>query len=124
MRNTVLFLVIGTLVTIALIAVCTTVCAAVIIILAKLIHTGILVALPFSIIGGMVLSFFLYGKIIRIIMNKCGLENRKKYSAVQRFNYSRCRASRDSIHCMFMFYIRRAASGSFRKTDKAVCLSC
>jgi len=78
MRNTVLFLVIGTLVTIALIAVCTTVCAAVIIILAKLIHTGILVALPFSIIGGMVLSFFLYGKIIRIIMNKCGLENRKK----------------------------------------------
>lgn len=78
MRNTVLFLVIGTLVTIALIAVCTTVCAAVIIILAKLIHTGILVALPFSIIGGMILSFFLYSKIIRIIMNKCGLENRKK----------------------------------------------
>lgn len=76
MRNTVLFLVIGTLVTLVLIAVCTTVCAAVIIILAKLIHHGILVALPFSVIGGMILSFFLYGKIIKKIMNKCGLGNR------------------------------------------------
>ena len=70
MRNIILFLIIGTLVTIALIAVCTTLCAAIIILLAKLVSEGIVAALPFSVIVGIVLSFFFYGKIMKKIMNK------------------------------------------------------
>ena len=70
MRNIILFLIIGTLVTIALIAVCTAFCAAIIILLAKLVSEGIVAALPFSVIVGIVLSFFFYGKIMKKIMNK------------------------------------------------------
>jgi len=70
MRNIILFLIIGTLVTIALIAVCTALCAAIIILLAKLVSEGIVAALPFSVIVGIVLSFFFYGKIMKKIMNK------------------------------------------------------
>ena len=77
MRNIVLFIIIGTLVTLALITGCTAVCAAIIILLAKLINEHILAALPFSVIAGIVLSFFFYGKIMKKIMNKYGLSNKK-----------------------------------------------
>jgi len=78
MRNVIFFLVFGTLVTLLLIAVCSTVCALIVIALAKIISPRILVVLPFSIIGGMLLSFFFYGKIMKKIMNKLDLNNRKK----------------------------------------------
>jgi len=77
MRNIILFLIIGTLITLLLITVCSAVCAGVIILSAKLINTKILTALPFSVIGGIVLSFFFYGKIMRKIIHKYGLDNRK-----------------------------------------------
>ena len=74
MRNIILFLIIGTLLTLLLTAVCSTVCAALIILCAKLISPKVLTALPFSVIGGIILSFFFYGKMMKKIMNKCGLE--------------------------------------------------
>lgn len=77
MRNVILFLIIGTLVTLILIVGCTAVCAAIIILSAKLINAHILSALPFSVIAGIVLSFFFYGKIMKKIMNKFGLTNKK-----------------------------------------------
>ena len=77
MRNIVLFLIIGTLVTLSLIVCCTTICAAIIILLAKLINERIVAALPFSVVAGIVLSFFFYGKIMKKIMNKYGLNNKK-----------------------------------------------
>ena len=70
MRNVILFLIIGTLITLALIVGCSAVCAAIIIVLAKLMNESILAALPFSVIVGIVLSFFFYGKIMKKIMNK------------------------------------------------------
>lgn len=72
-----LFLIIGTLVTLVLIAGCTAVCATIIILAAKLINAHILAALPFSVIVGIVLSFFFYGKIMKKIMHKYGLNNKK-----------------------------------------------
>lgn len=78
MRNTILFLVIGTAITLVLIVVCSMVCAALVILLAKLISPRILTALPFSIIGGMILSFFFYRKIMKKILNKYGLDKAKK----------------------------------------------
>lgn len=77
MRNVILFLIIGTLVTLILIVGCTAVCAAIIILFAKLINAHILSALPFSVIAGIVLSFFFYGKVMKKIMNKFGLTNKK-----------------------------------------------
>lgn len=77
MRNILLFLIIGTLISLALIAGCSAVCAVIIIVLAKLISAGILAALPFSVIAGIVLSFFFYGKLMKKIMNKYGLNNKK-----------------------------------------------
>ena len=77
MRNIILFLIIGTLVTLALIVCCTTICTAIIILLAKLINERIVAALPFSVVAGIVLSFFFYGKIMKKIMNKYGLNNKK-----------------------------------------------
>ncbi|MEL3906740.1 MAG: hypothetical protein P1P65_06905 [Treponema sp.] len=78
MKKIVGFLLLGTVITLLLIVVCSTACAAVIILLAKLINTRILAALPFSFIAGMVFSFLLYGKIIKIVMKKCGLDSNKK----------------------------------------------
>ena len=77
MRNIILFLIIGTLVTLVLIAGCSAVCAAIIILLAKFVNEHILAALPFSVIAGIILSFFFYGKIMKKIMNKYGLNNKK-----------------------------------------------
>ena len=77
MRNIILFLIIGTLITLVLIAGCTALCAAIIILSAKLINTHILAALPFSVIVGIVLSFFFYGKIMKKIMNKYGINSKK-----------------------------------------------
>ena len=77
MRNIVLFLIMGTLVTLVLIVACTAVCAGIIILAAKLINTHILAAFPFSVIAGIVLSFFFYGKIMKKLMNKYGLNKRK-----------------------------------------------
>ena len=77
MRNIVLFLIIGTLVTLVLIVACTAVCAGIIILAAKLINTRILAVLPFSFIAGIVVSFFFYGKIMKKLMNKYGLNKRK-----------------------------------------------
>ena len=77
MRNIVLFLIMGTLVTLVRIAVCTVVCAGITILAAKLINTHILAALPFSVIAGTVLSFFFYGKIMKKLMNKYELNKRK-----------------------------------------------
>jgi len=77
MRNILLFLIVGTLISLALIAGCSAVCAVIIIVLAKLISASILAALPFSVIAGIVLSFFFYGKIMKKIMNKYGLNNKK-----------------------------------------------
>ncbi|EPF28980.1 hypothetical protein C5N99_06240 [Treponema medium] len=77
MRNIILFLIIGTLVTLVLIVGCSAVCAAIIILLAKFVNEHILAALPFSVIAGIVLSFFFYGKIMKKIMNKYGLNNKK-----------------------------------------------
>ena len=77
MRNIILFLVIGTLVTLVLIACCTAVCGAIIILLAKLIDAHVLAALPFSVIAGIIASFFFYGKIMKKIMNTYGLNNKK-----------------------------------------------
>jgi len=78
MRNIVLFLILGTLITLTLITACSAVCAAIIIVLAKLIHARILTALPFSVIAGIVLSFFFYGKIIKKVMRKCGFDSDSK----------------------------------------------
>lgn len=77
MRNIILFLIIGTLLTLVLIAGCSAVCAAIIIVSAKFVNERILAALPFSVIAGIVLSFFFYGKIMKKIMNKYGLNNKK-----------------------------------------------
>ncbi|MGI5090743.1 hypothetical protein ABK01_04335 [Treponema sp. OMZ 305] len=77
MRNIILFLIIGTLVTLVLIAGCSAVCAAIIILLAKFVNERIFAALPFAVIAGIVLSFFFYGKIMKKIMNKYGLNNKK-----------------------------------------------
>ena len=77
MRNIILFLIIGTLITLVLIAGCSAVCATIIILLAKFVNEHILAALPFSVIAGIVLSFFFYGKIMKKIMNKYGLNNKK-----------------------------------------------
>ena len=77
MRNIVLFLIIGTLVTLVLIVACTAVCAGIIILAAKLINTRILAVLPFSFIAGIVVSFFFYGKIMKKLMNKYELNKRK-----------------------------------------------
>ena len=77
MRNIILFLIIGTLITLVLIAGCSAVCAAIIILLAKFVNESILTALPFSVIAGILLSFFFYGKIMKKIMNKYGLNNKK-----------------------------------------------
>ena len=77
MRNIVLFLIMGTLVTLVLIAVCTVVCAGITILAAKLINTRILAVLPFSFIAGIVVSFFFYGKIMKKLMNKYGPNKRK-----------------------------------------------
>lgn len=77
MRNIILFLIIGTLISLALIAGCSAVCAGIMILLAKLINERIVAAIPFSVIAGIVLSFFFYGKIMKKIMNKYGLNNKK-----------------------------------------------
>ena len=77
MRNIILFLIIGTLVTLVLIAGCSAVCAAIIILLAKFVNESILAALPFSVIAGIILSFFFYSKIMKKLMNKYGLNNKK-----------------------------------------------
>lgn len=77
MRNIILFLIIGTLVTLVLIIGCSAICAGIIILLAKLISASILAALPFSVIAGIVLSFLFYDKIMKKIMNKYGLNNKK-----------------------------------------------
>jgi len=77
MRNIILFLIIGTLISLALIAGCSAVCAGIIILLAKLINEHILEALPFSLIAGIALSFFFYGKIMRKMMTKYGLNNKR-----------------------------------------------
>lgn len=77
MRNIILFLIIGTLVTLVLIAGCSAVCAAIIILLAKFVNENILAALPFSVIAGIILSFFFYSKIMKKLMNKYGLNNKK-----------------------------------------------
>lgn len=76
MRNIILFLITGTLITLVLIVGCSAVCAAIIIVLAKLMSERILAALPFSVIAGIVLSFFFYGKIMKKIMNKYGLNKK------------------------------------------------
>ncbi|MGP1430743.1 MAG: hypothetical protein ACTTI6_03400 [Treponema sp.] len=73
MKNIILFLLLGTLITLILIFGCSALCVAVIIVLAKFINAEILKALPFSVIVGMVLSFFFYGKIMKKIMNKFGV---------------------------------------------------
>lgn len=78
MRNTIMFLVIGTVITLILIILCSAVCAALVILLAKLINLRVLTALPFSIIGGMILSFFFYGKIMKKILNKYSLDKSEK----------------------------------------------
>lgn len=72
--RTILFLIIGTIVTLVLLTVCTVICAALIILSAKVISTQILTALPFSFIAGIALTFLFYGKIMRKIMHKCGLD--------------------------------------------------
>lgn len=77
MRNIILFLILGTLITLILIVGCTAACAAIIIMLAKLVSESFLAALPFSVIAGIVLSFFFYGKIMNKIMTKFGLNNKK-----------------------------------------------
>ena len=77
MRNIILFLIIGTLVTLVLIIGCSAICAGIIILLAKFVNEHILAALPFSVIAGIILSFFFYGKIMKKIMNKYGLNNKK-----------------------------------------------
>lgn len=78
MKNIILFLLLGTVVTFVLIFGCSAVCAAVIILLAKFINAEILKALPFSVIVGMILSFFFYGKIMKKIMNTFGITYPKK----------------------------------------------
>ena len=77
MRNMIFFLIIGTLISLVLIACCSAICAGIIIVLAKLINERMLEALPFSVIAGIVLSVFFYGKIMRKIMTKFGLNNKK-----------------------------------------------
>lgn len=77
MKNIILFLLLGTLVTLVLIFGCSTLCVAVIVLLAKFINPEILKALPFAVIVGMILSFFFYGKIMKKIMNKFGVTNSK-----------------------------------------------
>lgn len=78
MRKIIVFLILGTVITLFLIVVCSAACAALIILLAKLIHPRILTILPLSIIGGMLFSFLLYGKIIKKVMAKCGLDSNKR----------------------------------------------
>ena len=77
MHSIILFLIIGTVVSLILIVGCSAVCAGIIILAAKLINTHILAALPFSVIAGTVLSFFFYGKIMKKLMNKYELNKRK-----------------------------------------------
>lgn len=77
MKNIVLFLLLGTLIMLLLIFGCSALCVAVIIVLAKFINAEILKALPFSIIVGMILSFFFYGKIMKKIMEKFSITHPK-----------------------------------------------
>lgn len=78
MRNLILFIIVGTVLTLLLIAGLSTVCAAIIITLAKFVNENILAALPFSVIAGVVLAFFFYGKIMKRLMNKYGLNQKNK----------------------------------------------
>ena len=78
MRNLILFIIVGTVLTLLLIAACRAVCAAIIIALAKFVTENIVAALPFSAIAGVILSFFFYGKIMKRLMNKYGLNNKNK----------------------------------------------
>jgi len=77
MHSIILFLITGTVVSLILIVGCSAVCAGIIILAAKLINTRILAVLPFSFIAGIVVSFFFYGKIMKKLMNKYGLNKRK-----------------------------------------------
>lgn len=77
MKNIILFLLLGTFITLMLILVCSALCVAIIVVLAKFISPEILKALPFSVIVGMILSFFFYGKIMKKIMGKFGVTHPK-----------------------------------------------